>query len=105
MGVATLFPDRHFIKKSNVFDAHLNEELVMVCLDRDSYFGLDEIGARVWEILGRPHSLREVCGILTNEYNVDAETAMAEISVLFDDLASNGLIIPSAPEPANSVKT
>jgi hypothetical protein len=91
-------PDRQFIQKRNVFDADVKGELVMVCLDRDSYFGLNEIGARVWSILSKPHSLRELSEILTTEYEVDFATVMTEISVLLDDLATNGLILPVASD-------
>lgn len=75
--------------------ASIHEETVMLCVDRALYFSVDEIGARIWEILKEPHSLSEICDILNREYDVDHVTAMSAVGTFLKDLSANGLILPS----------
>ena len=66
----------------------------MVCLDRDLYFSLDEIGVRIWKILAEPHDLREIADTIVREYDVDIATAMESVAAFLRDLLNNGLILP-----------
>lgn len=91
-------PDQLFIRKKEIIDAKINNESVMMCMERSSYFSLDEIGTRVWDILAEPYSLRRVCDILIREYDIDHLTAMIEIGTLIQDLIDHNLIIPEGVE-------
>lgn len=88
-------PEQKFVQKSNVFGTQIKDELVMVCLDRDLYFSLDEIGVRIWRILEKPHGLREIADKMTREYDVDIAAATENVAALLRDLLTNGLILPA----------
>ena len=90
---SSISPNHKFIRKQNVFSAPVEDEIVLLCLERDLYFGLDEIGARVWDILEAPCNLREICETLIREYDVDMNAAEAEVAVLMQDLVENSLIL------------
>ena len=39
------------------------------------------------------HSLQEVAAILAREYEIDAETALADVKELYDDLTKQGILV------------
>jgi hypothetical protein len=66
-----------------------------VILDPTSgrYFGLDGVGARVWEMLHSPTTLRSMVVAITSEYDVDAETCERDLRALLEQLDAKGLVV------------
>ena len=65
---------------------------VLVHLQTNRIFELNETAARVWELLGNGIPPSDVAERLIAEFDVDAETAAAEVRVLLDMLAREGLL-------------
>lgn len=65
------------------------------------YFGLNEVGAKVWRLLPPvSHSLDDLCQQLATEYpDVDAHTIRADVVELLDQLATEGLVVAPAGGP------
>lgn len=62
------------------------------------YFGLNEVGARVWQLL-QPGgtSLDELCNKLGSHYpDVPPETIRTDVIELIDQLVEQGLAVPPA---------
>jgi len=66
-----------------------------VILDPTSgrYFGLDGVGARVWELLQEPTSLALLIATVTAEYEVDPATCERDLRALVTDLDAKGLVV------------
>ena len=60
--------------------------------DQGAYFGLDEIGSRVWELLEEPRSIDELCATLRGEYDVDPETCRGDVTALVERLREAKLV-------------
>jgi len=60
------------------------------------YFGLNEVGARVWELLPPvSESLDEVCAKLQTQYpSVEAAMLRADVEELLAQLLAEGLVTP-----------
>ena len=56
------------------------------------YYGLDPIGARVWELLQQPVSVDTIRERITTEYDVSDAEAEKDILELIDDLMHAGLV-------------
>ncbi|MEK9500059.1 PqqD family protein [Gaopeijia maritima] len=72
----------------------ISEGAVLLHGDDEVYFGLDEVGARIWQLLP-PHSgtLDEVVAALQAAYpEVDAETLRVDASDLLAELRAAGLV-------------
>jgi hypothetical protein len=67
-------------------------EMVILSLQQGVYYGLDPVGARIWELLQQPRTVGEVREILLNEYEVEPERCAQELSALLAELLENGLI-------------
>ena len=52
---------------------YIDGEVVMLSLKRGEYFGLDEIGSRIWEILEKPIPFSALVDQLLEEFEVGRE--------------------------------
>ena len=66
------FSDRVEVPK-HVLVCPLEKELVLLNLEAEFYFGLDEIGTRMWQALTTTESIDEAYAILSIEFEVGTE--------------------------------
>ena len=67
-------------------------EGVILDLNSSSYFGLDEVGTRIWQLLGEQSPLESVVEQLLAEYEVERGRLESDIADLLGDLAEAGLV-------------
>ena len=67
-------------------------ETVLLDLDSESYFGLDEVGTRIWQLIAQDHSLQAVFTALLEEFEVEEATLKNDFGILFSELQAQGLI-------------
>ena len=70
----------------------LDDEMVLLNLDSGEYFGLNDTGTRVWELLAEGHSRTEVVDCLIEEFEVDVEIASSHVATLCGELLEAGLL-------------
>ena len=67
-------------------------EIVLLNLESGKYYGLDEIGTRMFTLLHEQGQLETVYAVLLEEYKVDAERLKNDLIKLVDELARNDLV-------------
>jgi hypothetical protein len=72
--------------------AELEGEAVILNLADGVYYGLDGVGAFVWELLREPRTPAELCARITAEFAVDAATAEHDLHALLQDLGERRLV-------------
>jgi hypothetical protein len=70
----------------------LEGEAVILGLADGVYYGLDGVGALVWERLREPRSVAELVGAVTATFDVDAVTAERDLLALLRELAGRRLV-------------
>ena len=70
----------------------VGEEAVILDLATGTYFGLDPVGARIWQLMGEGKTLAEICDVMLDEYDVLREALECDTVRLAQDLAAQGLI-------------
>ena len=80
--------------------ARVEGEFVILNLADEVYYGLDGVGARVWELLSEPRAVSDVASAIAAEYEVDAETAERDLLALLDELAGRKLVEVRDPPPS-----
>lgn len=81
---------------SQVMARQVGDETVILDLVSGLYFGLDEVGSRVWELLSAGRTVSAICETLQNEYDVSADLLAADVEKLVTELRGRGLIDPVA---------
>lgn len=74
--------------------SNMDGETVMMSIKNSEYYGLDEIGSRIWELLENPESAESLTGKLIEEYDVARETCLADVLEFLQELELKQLIIP-----------
>ena len=76
----------------------LDKESVLLNLETERYFGLDETGTRMWQLVTSAPTIESAYCELIEEFDVDPGTLRSNLSDLLNHLVENGLI---AMQPAN----
>ncbi len=76
----------------HVTSRRLDDELVLLNLDSENYFGLDAVGTRIWEVISEAASVEEGFQQLLSEYEVDEAKLREDMEKLLNQLVSSELI-------------
>ena len=78
----------------------LGGEVAILDLEAGKYYGLDDVGARIWDLIQEPKTVGEIRDILTSEYEVDPYRCERDLIALLQKLADEALIEISDEAPA-----
>jgi hypothetical protein len=70
----------------------VNNEVVILNLTSGIYFGLDHVGARVWEMLQQPRTFAALCAAIVREFDVEADRCAQDLSDLMGRMESEGIV-------------
>ncbi len=70
----------------------VGDEVVILDLDGGTYFGLDPVGARIWELIGEGLTLLNVCDKMQNEYDTPRDELEQDILELIKALREENLV-------------
>ena len=82
-----------FTIPNQVMARTVGDETVILDLASGTYFGLDPVGARVWQLIGEGKELAEICETMLEEYEVATERLQADVMRLAAELAERNLIV------------
>jgi hypothetical protein len=77
---------------TQVMARQVGDETVILDLASGLYFGLDEVGTRVWEMIGDGASIARICEQLGREYEVAPDVLARDVNSLLGELRSRGLV-------------
>jgi len=75
-----------------VLATHFAEEVVVLNLRDGVYYGLEDVGARIWHLLQQPISIVGLRDALVADYDVEPTRCERDVRVLVGELAAKGLI-------------
>lgn len=70
----------------------VGDETVLLDFDAGVYYGLDSVGARVWELLADGQTVPRILDVLMDEYEVAREVLEHDVAALLADLVASGLV-------------
>ena len=70
---------------------------MILSLDAETYFGLDEVGTRMWVVLADAPTIQGAFETLCQEYEVDQEQLRHDLEELLDELVTRKLVVIHAP--------
>jgi hypothetical protein len=70
----------------------LGEEAAILNTQNSVYYGMNEVGASVWELLKAPRRVSDLRDEILREYEVDEERCERDVLALLEKLRSEGLI-------------
>jgi len=77
---------------AQVMARQVGDETVILDLASGTYFGLDAVGARIWQLMGEGKTLAEICEVMLAEYDVESQRLEADVLSLAVELLERGLV-------------
>ena len=78
--------------EKNQVSTDLGSEAAILNLTNGVYYGLDSVGARVWNLIRQPRTFGQLRDILIEEYEVDAPRLESDLRSLLNQLADERLV-------------
>lgn len=85
-------PATTVVRSEEPVDAEVDGAVVMMSLEQGKYYGLDGVGSRIWQLVGTPIEIGELCRRLLAEFDVDAERCERDVIEFLEGLEREGLI-------------
>ena len=70
----------------------LDKEAILLDLNGEAYYGLDEVGMRLWQLLAENGDFDAAVAQMLTEYEADEETLRTELLELLEDMAQSDLV-------------
>ena len=75
-----------------VFAQEVDGEMVLLDMNSENYFGLDEVGTAIWQAMQEKEKLQEVFEVLLSQYEVEEEVLKKDLMSFVEKLQESGLI-------------
>ena len=72
--------------------ADLDGEAVLLDVNSGKYFGLNEVGARIMELLQEPTSVGDVMKTLLEEFDADKESMSEDLQSFLSEMVEHQLV-------------
>jgi hypothetical protein len=81
-------------------------EVVILDLSGGAYYGLNAVGARIWELMREPKTLRDIRDRIVDEFDVDPQRCERDLVALVGELLDRRLaeVVGSAKPHATSIQ-
>ena len=91
-----------FTVPDTVLVQELEGECILLNLQNERYYGLDDVGTRMWTALTTFGSIQEAYDALFAEYNVTPEQLRQDLTRMVEQLMDNGLVCLSKDDSHKS---
>lgn len=71
--------DSTIARNNEIIFSDMDDEMVMMSIDKGEYYGVNPVGRRIWELLEHPGPVTAICDTLRREYNVTEEQCTREV--------------------------
>ncbi len=67
-------------------------EAILLNLENGQYYGLDEVGTRMWSLLAQHRAVEPAVRAMVDEYDVEEAEVRRDLLELVEKLAAQGLL-------------
>ena len=84
--------DSTVVVVDEIVSCDLDGEAAILNIKDGVYYGLDPIGAKIWNLIQNPRTLNEVVEKIWEGYDVEKDQCKDDIFELIEELLNNGLV-------------
>lgn len=75
-----------------VLTTQVGDELVLLNINTEIYYGIDPVGARIWAVVTTSDSIEHALEILVDEFDVELNTLKQDVETLVNNCVEYGLV-------------
>jgi hypothetical protein len=79
-------------KTQNFVASDIDGQAVMMNIENSKYYGMDETGTRIWELIDVRPSFGQIIDTLLSEYHVDKPTCENDTALFLEKLLKSKLV-------------
>ncbi len=79
-------------RSPSLVSANVNDDLVILSIDRGKYYGTQVVGKCVWALLEQPMSVSDINEQLLQQFDVDRQTCEREVRAFVEQMLAEGLV-------------
>ena len=76
----------------------LSGEAVILSFKDGTYYGLNAVGARIWNLVEKPRTIKEIRDTLLQEFDVEPAQCESDLQAFLREMAGRNLIEIVGPE-------
>ncbi len=70
----------------------IDGETVMMSVENGKYYGLDDIGSRIWELIEQPIKVSDLIDTLLKRFDVDREACKRDVLIFINELNEDRIL-------------
>lgn len=90
--------ERYAPNREDVAAKVIDGELIAIRLSDGTYYSLEQVGTRAWELIEAGHGLSAVAAAIASEYRVPVERVASDLRDLARELLAEALIVRATPD-------
>ncbi len=79
-------------KNQEILASDIDGETVMMSMQNGKYYGMDEIGSRIWSLISGENTPADIIDKLLTEFDVSREECTKDVMFFLEELEKNKLI-------------
>lgn len=79
-------------RNEGIIFSNMDEETVMMSIEKGEYYGVNPVGRRIWELLETPVTVSAMCDTLCGEYNIEPEQCSKDVLAFLEQLSAKDVI-------------
>jgi hypothetical protein len=80
------------VQTQDIVAASVDDEMMMMNLETNNYYGMGQVGSHIWELLKQPLTIVELCTTLQERFAVDSETCQRDVLRFVEQLVDEKLV-------------
>lgn len=80
------------VVSKDVVSCDLGGETALLEMNEGVYYGLNELGTVIWELIQKPITLQEIVDSIIDQYEVDQKICFADLTELIEQMVENKLV-------------
>jgi pyrroloquinoline quinone biosynthesis protein D len=82
------------IRNAHVVSRRASEWVVLLHITDGTYYTLNDVGGRVWELCDGTRTIAEITSIVAEEYDAPLEVVQSDVTELVEELCAERLVAP-----------
>jgi hypothetical protein len=79
-------------RKPNILTSTIEDQTIMMDLEQGNYYDLNIVGSRIWDLIEKEISVKDICSILLSEYNVEEKHCKMAVITFLKEMQKEGII-------------
>ena len=85
-------PNNLITRVPDLMSTRVDEDVVILNMQTDTYVALDAIGRRIWDLLETPRRVDEICQQLSQEFSGDPEQITTDVLAFLNELEADQML-------------